>query len=90
MEAMLAGAPVICSRVTSLPETIGDLQFTFDSTDMLDTARAIKLASIDRDYRTHSMQNGRIQMVRQSNSVVSTVDAFHEMYARVIATSNQN
>jgi len=38
MEAMAYEVPVICSNVTSLPETLGDMRFVFDPKDIVQIA----------------------------------------------------
>jgi glycosyltransferase involved in cell wall biosynthesis len=41
LEAMLAGAPVVCSRTGSLPEVGGDAALYFDPTDVEDISRVL-------------------------------------------------
>ncbi|MBM3314723.1 glycosyltransferase family 4 protein [candidate division WOR-3 bacterium] len=43
LEAMTHGAPVVCSRTSSLPEVAGDAAVYFDPCDVDDMARAINL-----------------------------------------------
>ncbi len=45
-EAMIAGKPVVCSNVTSLPEIAGDAALTFDPGDVEDiAARVLEVAT---------------------------------------------
>lgn len=49
MEAMSNGVPVICSDVTSLPDTIGDRRFVFDPKD--EAGMADKISSMLKDEK---------------------------------------
>lgn len=51
LEAMACGAPVICSRTTSLPEVVGDAGVLLDPTDTDAWAHAMQVA-LQRDPRT--------------------------------------
>lgn len=57
MESLLCGIPVICSRVTSLPETIGNEDFTFDAENESDIARAIIQICENKELREESSLN---------------------------------
>jgi glycosyltransferase involved in cell wall biosynthesis len=59
MESMLMEIPVICSNVTSLPETIGNPQFVFDAFDTKDMAEKILELYNNPDYRKQSIDNSR-------------------------------
>ncbi|NJM93907.1 MAG: glycosyltransferase family 4 protein, partial [Cytophagales bacterium] len=50
-ESILFDAPVICSGVTSLPETIGDDRFCFNPLDPADIAQKIELIYWDEGFR---------------------------------------
>ncbi len=54
MESILMGIPVICSNVTSLPETIGDDQFVFDPWNINDMANKINKVWADESYRNEN------------------------------------
>lgn len=51
MESILMDIPVICSNVTSLPETINDKRFVFDPLDIEDIIDKIVKIWSDADYR---------------------------------------
>ena len=51
IEALASGAPVIASRVTSLPEVVGDAGLLIDPTSVEDLAKAMTLVLTDRDCR---------------------------------------
>lgn len=57
LEAMLGGAPVVCSRTGSLPEVGGDAAMYFDPTDVDDMAKSIA-ARLDSQKREEVVQNG--------------------------------
>ncbi|WP_266362893.1 glycosyltransferase family 4 protein [Tellurirhabdus rosea] len=68
MESLLMGIPVICSNVTSLPETIGDPQFVFDPDDVPDMADKILRIMQDGHFRQQSLENARKQGGRLKNT----------------------
>ena len=79
MEAMIMGIPVVCSHVTSLPETIGDDQFTFDPDNIEDIqAKLIKIVS-DNGFRSENIANSN----KMSPHLFRTgaVEVFKRVYA---------
>lgn len=54
MEAIILGVSVICSNVTSLPETIGNNKFVFDPENISDLANKIELIYSDENYRNEN------------------------------------
>jgi len=56
-EAMRYRTPVVCSRVTSLPESIGAEEFTFDPTDIAMMAEMIRRGLLDDQFRARNMEN---------------------------------
>ncbi|MFZ4521214.1 MAG: glycosyltransferase family 4 protein [Bacteroidales bacterium] len=56
-EAMKFLTPVICSNVTSLPETIQDPEFIFDPLNVTDIANKILLGVSDDSFRSRNIQN---------------------------------
>lgn len=57
MESILMKIPVVCSNVTSLPETIGDNRFTFDPFSISEISEKIKRLWTDKEYRKESITN---------------------------------
>lgn len=55
-EAMSIGRPIACSRVTSLPDMVGDAAILFDPTDARDIAESIAQVWTDEDLR-HRLTN---------------------------------
>jgi len=84
IEAMMLGAPVICSQTTSLPETIGDLRFTFDANRPIDIARSLRQVLTDEQFRMQNIENGtqRIQvMLDNPGKVAESVQKMYETLA---------
>lgn len=78
LEAMSLKAPVICSNVTSLPDTIGDLHFTFNPRNIEQMANLI-IQNIDNiQLRTSNIQNSeqRIKQLASINSFEYFLDVF--------------
>jgi glycosyltransferase involved in cell wall biosynthesis len=61
LEAMTLGAPVITSRLSSLPEIGGDAVLYIDPHDTADIARAIKTVVADPDLRADMIARGHQQ-----------------------------
>lgn len=59
LEAMAAGAPVITSNVSSLPEVAGDAALLVDPADASALAAALKTVLQDSELRTRLIQKGR-------------------------------
>ncbi len=56
-ESIKMAAPVICSRVTSLPETMGNEEFIFDPLDVETMAEKIRLGLNDDGFRARNREN---------------------------------
>lgn len=72
VESILMGIPVICSNVTSLPETIGDDRFVFDPIDIEDIADKIKRIWSDDIYRNENIALIKNQAVNLNNNNAAT------------------
>lgn len=68
MESIILGIPVICSNVTSLPETIGNYKFIFDPLDVSDIAKKIQLIMSNDEYRFENLQTINIQAEKLKNN----------------------
>ena len=68
MESMILNVPVICSNVTSLPETIGNPMFTFDPNNATEIAEKIESIFFDQSFRTINKKNNeeKSQILRNS------------------------
>ncbi|MBV9172023.1 MAG: glycosyltransferase family 4 protein [Chloroflexi bacterium] len=58
LEAMAFGAPVLCSRATSLPEVAGDAALYFDPRKPDDIARAVEQVATDEQLRHRLTEAG--------------------------------
>lgn len=68
MESLILEIPVICSNVTSLPETIGDDQFVFDPFNVEDITEKISLLAEDSKFREQSILNCK----KMSTKIIDT------------------
>ena len=59
LEAMACGVPVVCSKVSSLPEVVGDAALTIDPLDVTGLAEAMRRAIEDASLRSSLVQQGR-------------------------------
>lgn len=64
VESILMEIPVICSNITSLPETIGNQEFIFDPNSVENIAKKIELLWINENYRNASILNNQKQQRR--------------------------
>jgi glycosyltransferase involved in cell wall biosynthesis len=85
LEAMSLDVPVICSSVTSLPETIGDLRFIFNPLDVTQMSNLIVDITKNSGLCAENIENSknRINQLKQINSI----DTFMLMYEFVISDS---
>jgi glycosyltransferase involved in cell wall biosynthesis len=81
-EAMSIGSPVICSRTTSLPETIGDRQFTFDPNSIDEMEARIMEMLNDDELRVKNIENSKLQTKRFSWEFV--IKNFEKAYSTAI------
>ncbi len=66
LEAMAAGAPVVSSNATCLPEVYGYAAEYFDPTNVDDMAQAIKRVITDKNRRTELITAGHAQVKKYS------------------------
>ena len=83
-EAMLLGSPVICSHVTSLPETIGDRRFVFDPDDSESLASLIFRMLTDTTFRQENLANSATQAARLRR--INAASHFYDAYRQLLAT----
>jgi len=73
-ESLYIEKPVICSDVTSLPETIGNHKFVFKPLDQTDIADKIEQLYFDDNYRNESQLNSiKMKNELKSNDSIKTV-----------------
>ncbi len=61
-EAMQYGTPVICSKVTSLPDTIGTDEYLFNPELADEMAEKIKLGLGDEEFRKRNINNSKTRL----------------------------
>jgi glycosyltransferase involved in cell wall biosynthesis len=71
MESMLMNIPVVCSNVTSLPDTIKDLRFIFDPYNYKDIADKIYKLLTEKSFLEENLQNSVQQVFKLRDSRVS-------------------
>ena len=67
IESIYLGIPVICSNVTSLPETIGDTRFMFDPTEINDIQEKVRLLWSDEAFALAAAANASNQKRKFDN-----------------------
>lgn len=73
-ESLYIEKPVVCSNVTSLPETIGDERFVFKPLDKIDIADKVEKLYFDENYRNDSRVNAiKMKNELKSNDSIKTV-----------------
>lgn len=82
-EAILLGVPVICSDVTSLPETINDRRFVFDPDDVEAISNLIFRMISDDRFRQDNIANSieQAQRLRQVNAA----SYFYQTYRSLLS-----
>jgi alpha-1,3-rhamnosyl/mannosyltransferase len=83
LEAMACGAPVVCSRASSLPEVVGDAGLLFDPADTAALQAALQRALADSGLRQELRQRG------QARAAQFTWRATAEQTAAVYARASQ-
>jgi len=80
-EAMQYKIPVICSNVTSLPETMNNNEFIFDPENVEDIKEKISKMLNDRDYREKNLQNSkeRIEYFKTIDPSVTFIKAYKQI-----------
>lgn len=82
VESILMGIPVICSSVTSLPETIGDNRFVFNPNTIDDIADKINKIWSDDIYRKENIALLKIQALKlNNNNAASRINMIYEAIA---------
>ena len=79
-EAMRYYAPVICSNVTSLPEAIGNDEFTFNPDDYHRIAELILKGLDDEEFRKRNIDNSkaRLEYFKQQDYISNFLEAYRK------------
>ena len=81
LEAMACGAPVLCSKTTSLPEVGGDAAIYFDPTDPRAIADAMARIAEDKELRSTLTKKGLAQA--EKFSARKTAEQTLEIYRKI-------
>jgi len=89
-EAILLGTPVICSDVTSLPETINDRRFVFNPDDVEALSNLIFRMISDARFRQDNITNSYEQAhrLRQINAASYFYQTYHNLLQRPLHSDN--
>jgi glycosyltransferase involved in cell wall biosynthesis len=81
-EAMRYKVPVICSNVTSLPETMGNDEFTFGPVDANEIALKIKRILRDEQLRTKNRSNSsqRLEELHRADYVGHFTNVYRRLF----------
>jgi glycosyltransferase involved in cell wall biosynthesis len=82
-EAMRYSVPVICSDVTSLPDTMDNSSFIFNPNSVDEIAYLIKKMLTDEDFRKENLDNSKKRM--ESLKAVDYTKNFIDTYKKIIA-----
>lgn len=78
LEAMANGTPVVTSKISSLPEVVGDAALTVDPYNVDEIAGAMKSILSDESLRKRLTHNGRVRA--EQFSWEEAVSRIHETY----------
>ena len=81
-EAILLGSPVICSDVTSLPETINERRFVFDPDDVEALSSLIFRMISDAEFRQDNLTNS-IQQAHRLRQI-NAASYFYQTYRSLL------
>ncbi|MFZ0455992.1 MAG: glycosyltransferase family 1 protein [Ignavibacteriaceae bacterium] len=85
-EAMRYSIPVICSNVTSLPDTMNNDEFVFNPNDPAEISEMIKKGIADEEFRKRNVENSRLRMeIFSKNDYTSN---FINTYKKIINKSS--
>lgn len=85
-EAMRYSVPVICSNVTSLPETIGNTDYIFNPDDEKEMATKIKRILQDENYKSENLANSSKRIEEMSK--VDYTKNYIDVYRRLLRERN--
>lgn len=86
LEAMANGTPVITSKISSLPEVVGDAALTVDPYNVDEIAEAMKAVLTDPELKRRLVASGRERA--QLFSWEKAVSEIHAAYMRVLAPAS--
>jgi glycosyltransferase involved in cell wall biosynthesis len=87
IESMIMQVPVICSNVTSLPETIGDPQFVFDPYNIPGMAAKIREVYDSEEYRRQNIINSKsnVEKILNTGALKKVTDSYKQLFRKELA-----
>jgi len=85
LEAMACGAPVVTSRISSLPEVVGDAALLVDPYSVEDIARALNRVLTDDALCADLRERGQLRA--QTFSWDRSVRAIHAVYLQALGVA---
>ena len=85
LEAMANGTPVVTSKLSSLPEVVGEAAVTVDPYNVDEIAEAIKSTLVDPELRARLIESGQKQA--QQFSWETAAAEIHAVYMRALGLS---
>jgi glycosyltransferase involved in cell wall biosynthesis len=85
LEAMASGTPVVTSRISSLPEVVGDAAILVDPYSVDDIASGLDRVLSDADLRAALVERGHARVAQFSWE--RSVRAIHHGYMKVLGVS---
>ncbi len=80
-ESMRYQVPVICSNVTSLPDTISNEEFLFDPTDVHSLVKKIKMGLENENFRRRNIENSkqRMEYLEKLDYLRNFIEVYHKL-----------
>jgi glycosyltransferase involved in cell wall biosynthesis len=80
--------PVICSNVTSLPETISDSKYLFDPNDINEIKSKIRSIYYNEDFRKNALLH--IKFIREKLLKSKSLDQIKLVYSELLQNPKKN
>jgi len=81
LEAMACGTPVVCSRVSSLPEVVGDAAAIVNPENVFDIARGIREVLLDHNLRRCLIEKGfeQLKLFSWRRTAVQVLETYQDV-----------
>ncbi len=86
IECIELGIPVICSNITSLPETISNKNLIFNPDDHINLAKMIERLYFNEKFRKEILLH--LNFLKKSKNVNTSLDTFKKVYNLVLENNN--
>ncbi len=85
IESIYLGRPVICSNVTSLPETIGDRRFMFNPTEIKEIQEKVRMLWTDEAFAKSAEVNASLQ--KQKFEQLYSLEKIMDVYSMLLSSA---